>query len=81
MKKIGQNDPGKEKKVVLADGNYVYNGGFQEGENRLGYWNIWKLGDSRIRVTNDNNVRRLEITAGKWTSALNRLWCIRKIWR
>lgn len=71
LKKIGQNDPGKEKKVVLADGNYVYNGGFQEGENRLGYWNIWKLGDSRIRVTNDNNVRRLEITAGKWTSALN----------
>src|SRR5699024_3148630 len=32
LKKIGQNDPGKEKKVVLADGNYVYNGGFQEGE-------------------------------------------------
>ena len=24
LKKIGQNDPGKEKKVVLADGNYVY---------------------------------------------------------
>ena len=71
VKKTGQMDLSKEEKTVLADGNYVYNGGFQEGEGRLGYWNTWKLGDSQIRVTNDNNVRRLEITAGKWTSPLN----------
>lgn len=30
----------KEEKTVLADGNYVYNGSFQEGANRLDYWTI-----------------------------------------
>lgn len=69
--KTGQLDLSKEEKTVLADGNYVYNGSFQEGEDRLGYWNIWKLGNSQVQVTNDNNIRRLEITAGPWTSALN----------
>ena len=71
VKKTGQLDLSKEEKTVLADGNYVYNGSFQEGEGRLGYWNIWKLGSSQVRVTNDNNIRRLEITAGPWTSVLN----------
>ena len=71
LKKTGQLDLSKEEKTVLADGNYVYNGSFQEGEGRLGYWNSWKLGNSQVRVTNDNNIRRLEITAGPWTSVLN----------
>ncbi len=29
-----------DKKTPRSDGNYIYNGKFQEGANRLGYWEI-----------------------------------------
>ena len=64
VKKVGQEDMSRQEKTVLADGNYVYNGKFQEGEKRLGYWSVWELGSSQVTVTNDNNVRRLRIEAG-----------------
>ena len=71
VKKIGEEDLSQQGKSVLADGNYVYNGCFQEGEARLGYWDIEKRGDAQICVTNENNVRRLMVTAGASTSASN----------
>ena len=71
VKKVGQEDMSRQEKTVLADGNYVYNGKFQEGEKRLGYWSVWELGSSQVTVTNDNNVRRLRIEAGPFTSILN----------
>lgn len=38
VKKTEEADPNeKEKKTVLANGNYVYNGSFQEGDKHLGY--------------------------------------------
>lgn len=39
LEKTAQGEISNDK-TVLADGNYVYNGSFQEGEKRLGYWDI-----------------------------------------
>ena len=69
--KTGQADLDNPEKTVLADGNYVYNGSFQEGEGRLGFWSRWALPGSKVSVTNEDNVRRLEIKAGALTSPLN----------
>ena len=39
------------QKEVTADGNYVLNGSFDQGENRLGYWEV--IGDEdKVSVTN-----------------------------
>ena len=63
IKKIKEADPNeKEVKTILADGNYVYNGSFREGTNRLGYWEITNQADADIFVTNTNNLRRLKVT-------------------
>ena len=69
--KTGQTDLDNPEKTVLADGNYVYNGSFQEGEGRLGFWSRWALPGSKVSVTNENNIRRLKIEAGPLTSPLN----------
>ena len=47
-----------EKRAVLPDGNLVYNGEFQEGENRLSEWKVLNKGEKIFYVTNDNNVRK-----------------------
>ena len=38
--KTGETDLGDDGNSVLADGNYVYNGSFQEGKGRLGFWEV-----------------------------------------
>lgn len=50
-----------DNKTILADGNYVYNGGFQEGEGRLGYWEIVNDAGADVSVTNETTDRRLKI--------------------
>lgn len=57
------------EKGILADGNYVYNGSFQEGEERLGYWDVQKNDGAEVSVTNENNIRRLMVNAPEGTSA------------
>jgi hypothetical protein len=47
--------------TVLADGNYIYNGGFQEGANRLQYWSIENPKGATISVTNEYNIRQLKV--------------------
>lgn len=59
------------EKGILADGNYVYNGSFQEGEGRLGYWDVKKNDGAEVSVTNENNIRRLMVNAPEGTSADN----------
>ena len=49
------------KKTVRADGNYIYNGGFQEGKGRKGYWEITNDAGAEVSVTNINNIRRLKV--------------------
>lgn len=58
-KEIAEGD----NKTVLADGNYVYNGKFQEGDHRLGFWEITDNG-AEVSVTNDVVTdRRLRVVA------------------
>lgn len=56
-------------KKALADGNYVYNGSFQEGTGRLGYWEITNTADADISVTNLEDGRRLKVTSAVATAA------------
>lgn len=62
IKKTKPADPNeKEIKTILADGNYVYNGSFQEGDARLGYWEITNTANASVSVTNENTDRRLKV--------------------
>lgn len=47
-------------KHVLSDGNYVYNGKFQEGERHLGYWE-WSSLEQELFVSSLEDGRRLVI--------------------
>ena len=71
LKKIKDIEITEGDKGILADGNYVYNGSFQEGEGRLGYWDVLKNDGAEVSVTNENNIRRLMINAPEGTSADN----------
>ena len=71
LKKTKEIEITEGDKGILADGNYVYNGSFQEGEGRLAYWEITKNDGAEVSVTNENNVRRLMINAPEGTSSEN----------
>ncbi|HAK58646.1 MAG TPA: glucan endo-1,3-beta-D-glucosidase [Lachnospiraceae bacterium] len=51
------------EKSVRSDGNYVYNGGFDQGESRLGNWEILNRDKAYISVENKDNIRRLKVVA------------------
>lgn len=68
--KTGQTVIDDSKKTVLTDGNYVYNGSFQEGPDRMQYWEAEKNG-AQVSVTNTDNIRRLKIVAPAGISASN----------
>lgn len=49
-----------ENEHMLPNGNYVFNGEFQEGRDRLEYWEIANNCDgAEVYVTNENNIREL----------------------
>lgn len=54
-----------EAKTVLADGNYIYNGKFQEGTGRLGFWETVNDGAAVLSVTDFADGRRLSIDGMK----------------
>ncbi len=58
--KSGDLIPEDTSKSVAADGNYLYNGTFDQGEARLGNWNV--SDPSSVSVTNKNKVRELKVT-------------------
>lgn len=63
VKKTAEPDPTEvEPKTILADGNYVYNGKFQEGANHLGEWTL--EGTAAASVTALSDGRRLCVVAG-----------------
>ena len=51
----------KVEKSVRQDGNYVYNGSFDQGDKRLGFWEIDEEDKSAVSVTNDGLRRELEV--------------------
>ncbi len=56
-------------KTARADGNYVYNGSFQEGADRREFWDIDKGAGAEISVTPLSDGRRLKIVAPAGTSS------------
>lgn len=61
----------EEVKTVLPDGNYVYNGEFQQGIDRLDYWEVEKNCDgAQISVTNNNGTRELKVAVPDTVSDL-----------
>lgn len=64
----GKRNTGNEK-TILADGNSVYNGSFQEGENRLGYWDIVNDANASVSVTDLADGRRLKVTSAAGTES------------
>ena len=63
LEKIGQHEAeDNNKKTVLPDGNYVYNGTFDVGQDRMKYWDIESTIDNvSIGVPNINNSRELKV--------------------
>ena len=62
----------EDKKTILPNGNYVYNGTFDVGEDRMKYWEVdSKIEDVQATVTNINNKREFKISVPKSTSNLS----------
>lgn len=69
VKLLGIDEAAQDNsKSVLADGNYIYNGKFQEGDNRLGFWEIKNDCGAEIFVTDFSDRRRLSISGQSITS-------------
>ena len=68
-KEVVLRAPDEKSKQVLADGNYIYNGKFQEGNGRLGFWEIENNGAAIISVTDFADGRRLSIDGGNIRAA------------
>lgn len=62
LEKVAELDLTQEEKTVLPDGNYVYNGQFQEGIGRLAYWKTeTTCAGVNVSVTNDDGLRELKV--------------------
>ncbi len=72
LKKIGYEEIVEDdSKKVLTDGNHVYNGAFQEGENRLEFWDIKNDANANVSVTDFADGRRLKVVVPEGTTAAN----------
>ena len=60
--KSGELIPEDTSKTIRPDGNYIYNGSFDQGEKRLGYWEFSEEDAQYISVTNSGNKRELKVT-------------------
>ncbi|MBR4514201.1 MAG: carbohydrate binding domain-containing protein [Lachnospiraceae bacterium] len=57
--KSGELIPEDTSKSVGIDGNYIYNGSFDQGDDRLGYWDI-EAAEGSVSVTNEGTRRELK---------------------
>lgn len=56
---------------ILPNGNRVFNGEFQEGNDRLDFWETEVNGDGvQVYVTNENNIRELCVVVPDGVSAI-----------
>ncbi|BCN29267.1 carbohydrate binding domain-containing protein [Anaeromicropila herbilytica] len=74
LEKIGTADIPQEIKSVLPDGNYVYNGEFEQGKDRMDYWSVdSKCEGVNASVTNIDNKRELKITMPNTVTSLDQV--------
>lgn len=62
VKTIEADPEEANKKTVLSNGNYIYNGNFQEGTGHLGDWEFENEDQATISVTGFTDGRRLKVT-------------------
>ncbi len=72
---VGECEIPSGEKSVLPDGNYVYNGDFSYGANRLDYWNIptTNVAGSAVSVTNLDSVRELKVVTPEGVTDLKQV--------
>lgn len=72
LEKIGQKENiNEEIKTILPDGNYVYNGTFDVGQDRMKYWEVdSKIDGVKSLVTNKNNIREFKVNVPSTVSSL-----------
>jgi len=66
VKHVGGEEIVDDERGLTGDGNYVFNGTFDQGEERLGYWDVVQFEDdeSSVSVSNtldEENVRTREL--------------------
>lgn len=54
LTEIGEADPLPVERKALPDGNYVFNGTFDQGKQRLGFWNTEIQSDAEAQVSVNN---------------------------
>ncbi|SDB02628.1 carbohydrate binding domain-containing protein [Butyrivibrio sp. INlla16] len=59
--KSGEEIQETNEKTIRPDGNYVYNGSFDQGDKRLGYWEVEEEDKDNVSVTNTKNKRELMV--------------------
>ncbi len=57
----GPSEEPTDVKKMLSNGNYIYNGNFQEGAKYLGYWDVIMGSAESAKVTSLSDGRRLEV--------------------
>ena len=60
--KSGEEVKEENFKEIRPDGNYIYNGAFDQGEKRLGYWEFSDEDAEYISVVNAGGKRELKVT-------------------
>lgn len=61
LEKLGKAENTGRMRSALSDGNYVYNGTFDRGNDRMKYWEVEKGAKSKATVTNEKNIRQLKV--------------------
>lgn len=71
LEQTGEAEIVEPGKTVLLDGNYVYNGEFHQGADRMEYWVFdSKTEGAEMSVTNVDNIRELQVTVPDTVAAL-----------
>lgn len=73
LEKTGEANSADSGLNLLPDGNYIHNGQFQEGKDRLANWKVQNKNKAQVRVTNDNGRRELSVTNPASVSGLEDL--------
>ena len=58
LERIISSEP-KPVHPALPDGNFIYNGEFQEGADRMEFWEVSDKSGSKVFVSNKNKIREL----------------------
>lgn len=65
VKQTGIGKIAEPEKSITADGNYVYNGGFDKGEGRFKYWTKELKDGATLEITNKDNIRECKVNVKK----------------